>query len=279
VRQNGKNQQRHSEPIEQEKARHKITWIVRETTSIAVIKAQVFREADCAKAFQLNDKQEEKQVQRRRSSRRSTLLRRTGTGLDHRRGWVKSRGVQRLSDITKRGILDAQENLRFVGRLDLAEFMKLVGISWSGDVLTEVGQGPSGLFTENPLYSYFGTGQPGPRTPLSNTQFLKDCGFLTWPDTRVQCYAGRNPAIFGKATLTIDGVSARASEGPLVVPEQHNIIDRSWQPHSLQRHSVAVLVATTYESHSISKMQRLFGDFVCSECLGKKVYNTNAEVF
>jgi very-short-patch-repair endonuclease len=99
--------------------------------------------------------------------------------------WLKSRGLQRISEITRRAILQALENRRLTGRLELAEPMKLAGVAWRGDVMTEVGQGSSGLFTENPLYRLYGTGQPGPRTPLSNTKFLKDCGFLTWPDTRV----------------------------------------------------------------------------------------------
>ena len=99
--------------------------------------------------------------------------------------WLKSRGMQRISEITRRALLEAVENRRLSGRLDLAEFMKLAGIAWCGDAMTAVGQGPSSLFTENPFYLLYGTGQPGPRTALSNRQFLKDCGFLIWPDTRV----------------------------------------------------------------------------------------------
>ncbi len=98
--------------------------------------------------------------------------------------WIRVGGAQRLSDITRRGILDAVEGRTLAGRVEVGELMKLARASSPryANGMSSVVQGESGLYYEHALFGVFG--QPSPRTPLSNKQFLKDCGFLTWVDSR-----------------------------------------------------------------------------------------------
>ncbi|MFZ0751528.1 MAG: hypothetical protein WAM70_19345, partial [Pyrinomonadaceae bacterium] len=98
--------------------------------------------------------------------------------------WIKSKGEQRLSDITRRAILEALEGQNLAGRVEIAELMKLAGTSLPryDNGLSCVVQGETGLYTENLLSGFYG--QASPRTPLSNKQFLKDSGFLTCVDSK-----------------------------------------------------------------------------------------------
>jgi len=97
--------------------------------------------------------------------------------------WLKSEGKQILSDITRREVLEAVEGRPLAGRVEIAKLLSLAGASlprYHG--FTSVVQDGSELYTENVSFAFYG--QSSPRTPLSNKQFLKDCGFLDWVDSR-----------------------------------------------------------------------------------------------